>query len=148
MKASIQSTKASLGRFSSLCNSLEPKALSTQSAGFLSSRPNRVSQPPHRKRKLPPPLWVQGGDTLACEGRGWGDPIPTIGQTLWYSRYTIIPLRPKVPIPPTSIPETSAGIFKQSMGTKSRVGIGLSYRPARLHCLAELVPWNRFLGSS
>ncbi len=28
---------------------------------------------------------------------------------------------------------------------RSRVRIGLSYRPARLHRLAELVPWNRFL---
>jgi hypothetical protein len=28
---------------------------------------------------------------------------------------------------------TSAGIFKQSMGAKNRVGIGLSFRPARLH---------------
>jgi hypothetical protein len=35
-----------------------------------------------------------------------------------------------------------AGIFKQSMG----VGKGLFDRPARLHSLAELVPWNRFLG--
>ncbi len=42
---------------------------------------------------------------------------------------------------------TSAGIFKQSMGTGNRVGIGLSYRPARLHSLGELVPWNQFLGS-
>jgi hypothetical protein len=41
----------------------------------------------------------------------------------------------------------SAGIFKQSMGARNRVGIGLSYWPARLHSLAELVPWNRFLGS-
>ncbi len=40
-----------------------------------------------------------------------------------------------------------AGIFKQSMGTRIRVGIGLSYRPARLHMLAELIPWNRFVGS-
>jgi hypothetical protein len=29
----------------------------------------------------------------------------------------------------------------------NRVGIGLSYRPARLHKPAELIPWNRFLGS-
>jgi hypothetical protein len=43
--------------------------------------------------------------------------------------------------------ETSAGIFKQSMGARNQVGIGLSYRPSRLHSLAELVPWNRFLGS-
>jgi hypothetical protein len=34
-----------------------------------------------------------------------------------------------------------AGIFKQSMGARNR---GLSYR---LHRLAELIPWNRFLGS-
>ncbi len=42
---------------------------------------------------------------------------------------------------------TSAGIFKQSMGARNRGGIGLSYRPTRLHSLAELVSWNRFLGS-
>jgi len=39
------------------------------------------------------------------------------------------------------------GIFEQSMGTRNRVGIGLSYRPARLQRLAELIHWNRFLGS-
>ncbi len=32
-------------------------------------------------------------------------------------------------------------------GAKNRVGIGLSYRSARLHSLSELVSWNRFLGS-
>jgi hypothetical protein len=31
----------------------------------------------------------------------------------------------------------SAGILEQSMGAKNRIGIGLSYRPARLHRLAE-----------
>ncbi len=40
-----------------------------------------------------------------------------------------------------------AGIFKQSLGARNRVGIGLSYRPARLHSLAELVAWTQFLGS-
>ncbi len=40
-----------------------------------------------------------------------------------------------------------AGIFKESMGARNRGGIGLSYRPARLHRLAEFIPWNRFLGS-
>jgi hypothetical protein len=40
-----------------------------------------------------------------------------------------------------------AGIFKQSMGSRNRVGSVLSHGPARLHSLAELVPWNRFLGS-
>ncbi len=43
--------------------------------------------------------------------------------------------------------QASAGIFKQSMGARNRAGIGLVYRPARLHSLVELVPWNRFLGS-
>jgi hypothetical protein len=42
---------------------------------------------------------------------------------------------------------SSAGIFKQSMGARNKVGIGLSYRPAWLHRLAEFIPWNRFLGS-
>jgi hypothetical protein len=43
--------------------------------------------------------------------------------------------------------EACAGILEQSMGARNRVGIGLSYRPARLHRLAELIPWNRFLKS-
>jgi hypothetical protein len=33
------------------------------------------------------------------------------------------------------------------MGARRRVGIGLLYRPARLHSLAEFIPWNRFRGS-
>jgi hypothetical protein len=37
--------------------------------------------------------------------------------------------------------EICAGIFKQSMEARNRVGIGLSYRPARLYRLAELTPW-------
>ncbi len=41
-----------------------------------------------------------------------------------------------------------AGIFKQYMGARNQVGIGLSYRPARLvHRLAKSIPRNRFLGS-
>ncbi len=35
---------------------------------------------------------------------------------------------------------TNAGIFKQSMGARNGVEIGLSYPSARLHSLAELVP--------
>ncbi len=38
-----------------------------------------------------------------------------------------------------SIPVTRTGIFKQSKGARNRVGIGLSYRPARLHRLAEFI---------
>jgi hypothetical protein len=39
-----------------------------------------------------------------------------------------------------------AGIFKKSMEARNRGGIGLSYRPARLHRLEEFIPWNQFRG--
>jgi hypothetical protein len=34
------------------------------------------------------------------------------------------------------------------MGVWNQVGIGLPYRPAWPHSLAELVPWNRFFTNS
>jgi hypothetical protein len=37
----------------------------------------------------------------------------------------------------TISPSNCAGILKQSMGARNRVGIGLSYRPARLNSLAD-----------
>jgi hypothetical protein len=40
-----------------------------------------------------------------------------------------------------------ARFLKQSLEARNRVGIGLSYRPARLHGLAELIPWNQILSS-
>jgi hypothetical protein len=40
-----------------------------------------------------------------------------------------------------------AGIFKQPMGARNRVGIGLPVPARRLHRPAELIPWHRFLGS-
>jgi hypothetical protein len=40
-----------------------------------------------------------------------------------------------------------AGLFEQSVGARNQEGIGLTYWLARLHRLAELIPWNRFLGS-
>jgi hypothetical protein len=42
----------------------------------------------------------------------------------------------------TSNVMASAGIFKQSMGARNRVGIELSYRAASLQRLAEWIPWN------
>ncbi len=41
---------------------------------------------------------------------------------------------------------TRAGIFTKSMGARHRGGIGFSYRPARLHRLAEFIPWNQCRG--
>jgi hypothetical protein len=39
-----------------------------------------------------------------------------------------------------SVPTASAGILEQSMGARNQVGIGLPYRPARLHRPAESIP--------
>jgi hypothetical protein len=43
-----------------------------------------------------------------------------------------------------------AGILEQYIGTRNRIGIGLSYRPVRLHRMAEStesIPRNQILGS-
>jgi hypothetical protein len=63
--------------------------------GFLSSCPNWVLPSPHPQASVaPPPPFPKVGDTFACGGRGWGDPIPRKGQSLWYSMsYTVIPQR-------------------------------------------------------
>jgi hypothetical protein len=54
----------------------------------------RIGSPPRPLGSVaPPPFGSQGGATLTCGGGGWEDPIPTKGQTLWYSKNTIIPLR-------------------------------------------------------
>jgi hypothetical protein len=45
-----------------------------------------------------------------------------------------------------SYPQNTAGIFKKSMGARHRGGIGFSYRPARLHRVAEFIPWHQFRG--
>jgi hypothetical protein len=42
--------------------------------------------------------------------------------------------------------DNRAGIFKKSMGARHRGGIGFPYRPARLHRLAEFIPWHQFRG--
>jgi hypothetical protein len=50
-----------------------------------------------RKRVLPlPPPLVPRRETHSLAAEELGDPIPTKGQTLWYSMYTIIPLRLKL----------------------------------------------------
>ncbi len=61
---------------------------------FLSSRPNWAPTTPSlaRERCFAFPFGSQEGNSR-LRGRGWVDPIPTMGQTLWYCRYTIIPLR-------------------------------------------------------
>jgi hypothetical protein len=48
--------------------------------GFLSSRPNWVPPLPH-PQEIGAPLVVKGGRHTPLRGRGWGHPIPTMGQT-------------------------------------------------------------------
>ena len=63
--------------------------------GFLFSRPNRPPRPPHLQASVAPlPLLPRGAYLLGGKGAGEPtNPIRTKGQTLWYSRYSIIPLR-------------------------------------------------------
>ena len=68
---------------------------------------------------------------------------PTIVDSYWVPTQFQESIFP----PLTSLLKLSlcAGNFKPSLGAKNRVGIGLSYRPARLHMRAKLIPLNRFL---
>jgi hypothetical protein len=53
-------------------------------------RPNWVPPPPQLQESVVPlPLWIQGGRHTHFRMRVWGEPIPTIGHTLRYSKYTI-----------------------------------------------------------
>jgi hypothetical protein len=52
---------------------------------FFSSRPNWDSPNPSPAGECVPPFG--SGGTPSRGERGWGVPIPTRGQTLWYSRY-------------------------------------------------------------
>jgi hypothetical protein len=77
---------------------------SIQSAGFPSSRSNWGPYPLTRKENCFYPLWVQVDRHTRLRRRGWGDPIPTKGQTLWYytRMYIITPLILR-PTPPLSV---------------------------------------------
>ncbi len=57
--------------------------------GLLSSRANWVPPPPQLQESVAPPVWIQGGRHIHFRMRVWGEPIPTMGHTLWYSKYTI-----------------------------------------------------------
>ncbi len=66
-------------------------------------------------------------------------------DVLWVYRLRSQGIDSEESIQPTNV--TRARIFKQSMGARNRVGIGLSHRPAKLHRLSEFIPWNWFLRS-
>ncbi len=69
--------------------SIHPQHRVYRVPGFLSNRSNWVHQPPCPLESVAPPLRAQGGRYTCLRGRGLVDPIPTMVQTLWYSRYTI-----------------------------------------------------------
>ncbi len=51
------------------------------------SHPNWVPQLPNPQASVSPLLFGSKGETHSLAGKGMGDPIPTKGQTLWYSMY-------------------------------------------------------------
>jgi hypothetical protein len=75
-----------------------------------------------RTENLAAKLWGGGQESNPVQGRGGG----RSRRAAHLQRHVLSRYR--------------AGIFKQSVGARDRVGIGLSYRPARLHRLAESIP--------
>ncbi len=55
--------------------------------GFFSSRPKFGLPHPFTRRRVCPPFYSSGEGTHSLAGGSGGVPIPTRGQTLWYSRY-------------------------------------------------------------
>jgi len=81
------------------------------------------------------------GETLLDYGVCRVQCIPSV------TYFQVFPRHPQRSPPPFLTSFSCAGIFNQSMGARNRVGIGLSYRPARPQRLAESISWNRFQGS-
>jgi hypothetical protein len=92
----------------------------------MSPRRNWDSPTPSPASECAPPWNQRGGGARSPAGEG-GVPISTV---------CIL----SVDYPVGYHPELE--FVKQSMGARKRVEIGLSYRPARLNSLVELVPWN------
>ncbi len=61
--------------------------------GFLSSCPNWLPPPPYPPASVPLPFFGSGGGGAHSLVGGGGGPTQTKEQKLWYSRYSIIPLR-------------------------------------------------------
>ncbi len=83
------------GLFSS---TLPPRLESIQSARPSIQSSELGPPPPQPQESVAPPLWIQGRRHTHFRMRRWGEPIPTVGHTLWYSKYaiTIIPRRPRL----------------------------------------------------
>ncbi len=69
-----------------------PKPQSRQSTRLFFSRPNWYPPPPQPQASVPPTPLIPGGNTLLGE-RGWGVPVRTRGQTLWYSTWSRLALK-------------------------------------------------------
>jgi hypothetical protein len=74
-----------LGR--STVSQFTPQSIQSARLSFQSSELGFPHPITRKEVLLLPQFGSKGGDTLAWGGRGWGNPIPTKGQTLWYSMY-------------------------------------------------------------
>ncbi len=92
---------------------------------------------------------IKGPTVLEFYNNLWGLQEPSRNRVhRWCPAEQILELPKSLTIPSL----ICAGILEQSVGARNRVGIGLSYRPARLHKAGgidslESIPWNQFLGS-
>ncbi len=65
-----------------------------------------------------------------------------------FIHFSCVRLLPSRLVPARRVPGLTVLEFLHNLrGARNRIVICLSYRPARLRSLAELVPWDRFLGS-
>jgi hypothetical protein len=128
-------------------------------AGILYSRPNWVPPPPPPPRECSSsPFRVQGGRHSRLRWRGWGDPIPTKGQTLWYYMYTIIPLqgsisyRGRLHSPPPRVHSRESNLVRRrtqtlstsspphALGTVNTHFAGTTYNLFLLHSSVSIKP--------
>jgi hypothetical protein len=88
----------------------------------LSVQSPELGPPPSHLRTwvLPPPFGSWGIHTRLRGGGGWGDPIPTKGQALWYSMDTIISLRTTCKLSSFFTNKTSGWFFYYTFTRRSK----------------------------
>ncbi len=70
-----------------------------------------------------------------------------LGSTVFFFVSTVFSFLSRRILYNTTSERSELKFLKKSMGARHRGGIGFSYRPARLHRLAEFIPLNQFRGT-